>query len=212
MEAGPSKVNLKQGVSIITCTNRQSYLRNLFSNYARQRHAKKELVIIVNNDAIPLAPYQRLANKHSNIQIMRLPGHLTLGACLNYAVKKTKYSFIAKFDDDDYYATGYLTDSMRVMSQTGADIVGKRAHYMYLNGKKLLLLRYYNKADQYVSIVQGATLLAKRYVFSRVWFPDQNRGECVKFCSDCLTKGFKIYSGSPYNFLAIRRQNSRGHT
>ncbi|MNI73459.1 hypothetical protein D3C73_1294700 [compost metagenome] len=101
---------------------------------------------------------------------------------------------------------------MRIQLKTNADIVGKRAHYMYLGGKKLLLLRYPNKENQYVSLVQGATLLAKRHVFGQVKFPDLNRGECVKFCSAALSQGFSIYSASKSNFLAIRRRKSNNHT
>ncbi|MNV77394.1 hypothetical protein D3C71_1708080 [compost metagenome] len=83
---------------------------------------------------------------------------------------------------------------------------------MYLHGKDLLLLRYPNRSDQYVPLVQGATLLVKHHVFSKIGFPDLNRGECVKFCSESMAQGFKIYSGSPYNFLAIRRKNAQDHT
>jgi glycosyltransferase involved in cell wall biosynthesis len=97
------------GVSIITCTNRPNYLNNLLQNYNRQRYAQKELIIIINNNAIPLSPYQQLAKKHKNIKIYRKPEHQTLGSCLNYAVTKCKYHTIAKFDDDDYYAPHYLT-------------------------------------------------------------------------------------------------------
>lgn len=45
-----------KGVSIITCTNRQNYLNNLLQNFNRQRYAQKELIIIINNNAIPLSP------------------------------------------------------------------------------------------------------------------------------------------------------------
>lgn len=88
MEASPKSSTKMQGVSIITCTNRQSYLRNLIQNYTRQTLAKKELIIIVNNNKIPLAPYQSLAQKHRNVQVFRVDGHQSLGACLNFAVKK----------------------------------------------------------------------------------------------------------------------------
>lgn len=45
-----------------------------------------------------------MAKKLRNIHVYRAPQHHSLGACLNHAVKKAKYSYIAKFDDDDYYA------------------------------------------------------------------------------------------------------------
>jgi hypothetical protein len=87
---------------------------------------KQGVPIIVNNNKIPLAPYQNLAKKLRNIHIFRVPGPTSLGACLNYAVKKTKYNFIAKFDDDDYYAPYYLTDSLQAFQRTNADVIGKQ--------------------------------------------------------------------------------------
>ncbi|WP_189032196.1 glycosyltransferase [Paenibacillus albidus] len=212
MEAGPRNATIKQGVSIITCTNRHSYLMNLFNNYTRQNYPKKELVIIVNNDKISLAPYQRLAKKHKHVQVLRLPEHLSLGACLNYAVKKTKYSFIAKFDDDDYYAPYYLTDSLRALHKSKADIIGKRAHYMYLRGSRTLILRFPHDENRTVTKLPGATLFMKRDVFNKVQFPNQNVGEDDLFCIRSKRKGYKVYSAGKYNFVAIRRKNSSAHT
>ncbi len=212
MEASPRNQITREGVSIITCTNRQTYLNNLFHNYARQRHAKKELIIVINSDEIPLSLYQRLANKHRNVQVYRLSEKYSLGACLNYAVKKTKYNYIAKFDDDDYYAPYYLTDSMRAIKRTNADIIGKRAHYMYLRGAKTLILRFPNAENKYVSILPGATLVVKRNVFSNVRFPNLSIGEDDVFCLRSKKKGYKVYSAEKDNFVAIRRKNSSKHT
>ncbi|WP_410512836.1 glycosyltransferase [Paenibacillus sp. BR2-3] len=212
MNAEPSKSATLQGVSIITCTNRQSYLSNLFQNYSRQRYAKKELIIIVNNNKIPLLPYQNLAKKYKNIKIFRKPEHHSLGACLNYAVKKTQYSYIAKFDDDDYYAPYYLTDSLQTFKRTNADIIGKRAHYMYLRGSKTLILRFPQDENRFVTQLPGATLIIKRNVFNHVGFPNQSVGEDDLFCMRSKKKGYKVYSAGKHNFVAIRRKNSLKHT
>ncbi|HBS46966.1 MAG TPA: glycosyl transferase family 2 [Paenibacillus sp.] len=200
------------GVSIITCTNRQNYLNNLLQNYSRQRYAQKELIIIINNNAIPLSPYQHLAKKHKNIKIFRKPEHQTLGSCLNYAVTKCKYHTIAKFDDDDYYAPHYLTESIQTLNRTHADILGKRAHYMYLSGSKTLILRFEHDEHRIVTHLPGATLVFKRKVFDHVKFPDKNVGEDDLFCSRSRKKGYTVYSGSKNNFVAIRRKNSSKHT
>lgn len=202
----------KPGVSIITCTNRPNYLKNLFRNYIRQRHPKKELIIIVNSNKISLSAYQRLAKKLRNVHVFRLPEHYSLGACLNYAIRKTKYSYIAKFDDDDYYAPYYLTGNLQAFKRTNADIIGKRAHYMYLRGSRTLILRFEKDENRYVSILPGATLVIKRKVFKNVRFPNQNVGEDDMFCMRSMKKGYKIYSSHKYNFVAIRRKNSSNHT
>ena len=210
--AGSGTIRGKNAVSIIVCTKRRHCMDTLFHNYHRQNYRHKELIVILNNNHLNLNEYKKAAEKYKNVRIYHQPEHVSLGHCLNYGVAISKYGLIAKFDDDDYYAPDYLADSVQTMLRTNADIVGKRAHYMYLNGKKLLLLRYRHQANQYVPLVQGATLLVKRHVFDRVSFPNRNRGESVKFCATCLAKGFKIYSGNKHNFLAIRRRNSIDHT
>lgn len=202
---------MKSAVSVITCTERRQCMDTLFHNYNRQTYKNKELIVILNHRNLKFNEYLEAAMAYQDVKVYSLP-HLSLGKCLNFGVKFAKHPLIAKLDDDDYYAPHYLTDSVRTMLRTNADIVGKRAHYMQLHGKKHLLYRFSNMADRYVPLVQGATLLVKRHVFNRVHFPDQNQGECVKFCADSLAKGFKIYAGSPAYFLAIRRSNSKNHT
>jgi hypothetical protein len=202
----------KNAVSIITCTKRPDCMHRLFHNYSRQNYKNKELIVILNNKNMRINDYINAAKKYKNVRIYRMPSHVSLGRCLNFGVGLCKHSFIAKFDDDDYYSPHYLSNSMRAMKRKNADIVGKRAHYMYLNGKKLLLLRHISKEKKYVSRVQGATLLVKRHVFNRVAFANRSLGECVKFCSDSRAKGYKIYSGNKYNFIAFRRRNSKNHT
>lgn len=199
-------------VSILTCTKRADCINTLFDNYRRQNFNPKELIVIINNNDLKINDYITAAKKHKNVRVYKIPEHRSLGFCLNFGVQLAKYSYIAKFDDDDYYATNYLTDSMETLHKSKADIVGKRAHFMYLNDKKLLLVRYSHMENKYVTNLQGATLLIKRNVFQQISFPDRNRGECVKFCSDCAAHGFKIYAGNKYNFAAIRRKNSKDHT
>lgn len=187
MGTGHKKSIYPQGISIITCTNRRSSIKNLFNNFARQLHPKKELIIVVNNDKIPLEPYLNMARRYRNVYVYRLPGRFSLGACLNHAVKKAKYRYIAKFDDDDYYAPYYLTASLRVFRRTGADVIGKRAHYMYLRGSKTLILRFPQDENRPVTEIPGATLVFKRQVLSRVQFPNQSGGKTIFFA--CAAKG-----------------------
>ncbi|MNI44700.1 Glycosyl transferase family 2 [compost metagenome] len=212
MGAGAAKASAKQGVSIITCTNRHSYLRNLFHNYTRQQFEAKELIVIVNSDRIPLKPYIERAKQYPGVRIFRLPGSATLGACLNYAVRKAKYSYIAKFDDDDYYAPDYLKDSLQALRRANADVIGKRAHYMYLRGSGKLILRFAKDEHKAVSRLPGATLFIRRRVLQKVQFPDRNVGEDDLFCIRSKKMGYRVYSAGRYNFVAIRRKNSSGHT
>lgn len=201
-----------KGVSVITCTKRPGYIFNLLDNYHRQKWPKKELVIILHNDKINIAKYKKYTNRYDNVSVYQLPEKLSLGKCLNFGVKQTKYRYVAKFDDDDFYAPAYLDDSMRVFRKTKAHIIGKRAHFIWLKASKTLLLRSPHVENKFVSYLPGATLVFKKKVFSKVRFPDRTVGEDTKFCKVSKSQGFKVYSSGKYNFVAVRRKNSSGHT
>ncbi|WP_227793512.1 glycosyltransferase [Paenibacillus guangzhouensis] len=124
-----------QGVSIITSTNRPHFFYNILKNYNNQRYPVKELIIILNKENVELAKYQKIAQKYKNVSVYKIPEKESLGRCLNFAVSKTKYPFITKFDDDDFYSPYYLSGQMKVLHQSNANIVGKR-HILRISKQK----------------------------------------------------------------------------
>lgn len=139
-EYGKKERSSHYGVSIIVCTKRHYCMDNLIENFISQRYKHKELIIILNHKELKMKDYIKAAEPYKNIRIYRQPEHVSLGNCLNYGVNMAKYPYIAKFDDDDYYAPDYLKDSMHTLRKTKADIVGKRAHYVYLSSKNLCFI------------------------------------------------------------------------
>lgn len=199
------------GISVVTCTNKPSFLGTMFENYKRQRWGNKEWIIVVNSDRADLSRYKQMAAKLKQVRVYRLSARFTLGACLNFASALAKHSYIAKLDDDEYYAPNYLLDMMRVFQKSGADVVGKRAYFIHLSGKRMLIQRFYAQ-NQFVSILAGGTLVYKKKVWRRVKFSNRSLGEDVRFCKDCRRKGFKLYAGDRYNFCALRRKRPNSHT
>jgi cellulose synthase/poly-beta-1,6-N-acetylglucosamine synthase-like glycosyltransferase len=199
-------------VSIITCTNRPNFINNIFQNYRRQVGIEKELIIVLNNDHMNIDQYRERAKKHRNVFIYQLPEKTSLGRCLNFAIGKSKHPFVAKFDDDDYYAPNYLVNSLKTLHHVKADVVGKGSYFMYLEGKKLLMLRRPKQENKFVKYIGGATIVAKRKVFNKVRFSNRTLSEDMKFLQDCRAKGFKIFSTDKYNYTAVRRKNPNTHT
>ncbi|WP_424767720.1 glycosyltransferase [Paenibacillus sp. sgz302251] len=199
------------GISVVTCTSKPSFLRVMLNNYERQRWGNKEWIVVVNNDKADLSRYQQLAARLKHVRVYRLPSRYTLGSCLNFASALAKHSYIAKMDDDEYYAPNYLTDMMRAFRKSGADVVGKRAYFIHLSGKSLLIQRFFTQ-NRFVSILAGGTLVYKKSVWKRVKFSNHSLGEDVTFCRACRRKGYKLYAGNFYNFCALRRKQSNSHT
>lgn len=209
-----SKVNKKGPgyVSVVTCTNRLNYIDNVFSNFKRQRHKRKQLIIILNNNLMDIQKWQSRANEFNNIKIFQLDESITLGECLNFAVTKSDYEYIAKFDDDDYYGAKYLSDSLRYFKHAEAGIIGKSASFVYFEENHTLAVRNPTREHCYVNHLDGPTMIIKREVFNYVKFRDITQGEDKNYCIDCINQGIKLYSINKYHHVYMRHADVREHT
>lgn len=200
------------GISIITCTNNHRFIDNLFRNYNNQIYPSKELIVILNKDTLNIVQYRNRARLLKNVSIYQLPEKTSLGHCLNFAIRRAKYNCIAKFDHDDYYAPYYVKRAMKDLNRKDVDVVGKRTHYLYLEGKKTLYVRFPNQENRYVRNVAGGTIMFKKKVFNHVKFANLSLGEDVQFLKQCRARGFRIYSSNKSNYVYIRRRNQNTHT
>ena len=211
MKVNSMVVNQKNGVSVITCTNKKQFISNIFENYSRQLWRKKELIIVLNSDSLDLAEWQAIAKTYNDVTVFQLPEETTLGACLNFGVKKSSYPFIAKFDDDDFYSRFYLQSSMKAFARSGAHIVGRRSYFTYFEDEKSLTVRFPKRENSFQKYVAGGTIMFKKEVFKRVQFPYISVGEDFTFLDQCRAKGYRIYATNRYNYVYIRR-NDNSHT
>lgn len=204
--------SVEEGVSVITCTNRPNSLDNIINNYISQNHKLKELIIIINNDIIDLDLWMERVKEYNDIRLYKLSDKFSLGKCLNYAVDKSNYPYISKFDDDDFYGPNYLVDSVNAFKYTEAGVVGKNTVYSYLEGPQLLALRYPNQENRYCEYVAGSTLTVKKEIFNYIKFKELSRGEDTKFLMDCIKFGVKIYATDRFNHVVIRRHDISTHS
>src|SRR5688572_13166448 len=76
----------KQGFSVITVTNNELFIDNIFENYDRQILENKELIIILNKNRLNVEKYKSKAKTYSNVKIHSIDERMSLGYCLNFAV------------------------------------------------------------------------------------------------------------------------------
>ncbi|MFC5650043.1 glycosyltransferase [Paenibacillus solisilvae] len=202
------------GVTIVTSTIRPEYTDEIFHNYARQKWSAKELILIINNNNISMDLFKEKAQQFDHVRIYRVDQSKNLGACLNFAVARANFNYIAKFDDDDYYSPDYIHEAMLLFTSSNADVIGKRSCYFYFPHRSVLLLRKTSvKPYGQCSRIAGATIMFHKRVFQKVSFnPRVVQGSDALFIQACLRKGYSIYNTSPYNFVAFRRPNRNSHT
>jgi glycosyltransferase involved in cell wall biosynthesis len=197
-------------VSIITCTIRQEFIDNVFSNYTQQVWKEKELIIVLNKDELDLKNWKKKAREVPNVRVFQLHEKATLGDCLNFGIEKANYDFIAKFDDDDYYGPYYLTNSMKEFSNSNISIIGKSSYYVYFKNRRALML-VQNKENSFEETVAGATFIFRKEVYKNVQFEKRSRAEDYFFIEQCKEFGYKIFATTKNDFAVIRH-NSNNHT
>lgn len=125
----------------------------------------------------------------NDFKVLALGKELTLGDCLNKAVAAATRDFITKMDDDDLYGENYLADQVAALRFSGATIVGKQAHYMYLADSNATLLRFAEREHRFTNMVMGPTMLGYAETFKSTPFESRSRGEDTLFLKDVLANG-----------------------
>lgn len=209
------RICYRQGVdlliSVVTSTFRSHMLERVIENFTRQNLQEKELILILNKDSI-----QFENPSTANIRVFRLDEAKTLGECLNFGASLAKYNIIAKMDDDDYYSPQYLTNSLRDLQETKADVVGKAAFFVYFKHKKLLSVYRPRMNHLFIKnkklLLSGGTLVFKKEILQNAPFPHLNNGEDILFQQNCLSQQLSIYSGGQQDYVLIRHGIEHQHS
>jgi glycosyltransferase involved in cell wall biosynthesis len=202
-------------VTIVTSTQRDEYMLNLYQIIKGQTYENFEVVIVLNKNTMDKKRWEKqFEDLKQDVKILQIEESVSLGHCLNHAIESSSGEIIAKFDDDDYYAPNYLQDMILSMDYSNADIVGKSAHYVYLEEKQLLIVKTNGSGvESYSDFLSGATLVFTRHLYNSLGgFADRSRGEDSDLLRRAKEGGFKIYSNDLYNFCLFRRKNKDGHT
>ncbi|KGP91104.1 hypothetical protein N780_17785 [Pontibacillus chungwhensis BH030062] len=200
-------------ITVITSTIREDMFDNLLANFLRQNVSPKELILILNSDSLDIDIYREKVKSYKSIHVEQRPSSTTLGECLNVASSKASYETIAKFDDDDYYGTDYLKQSLMDMEHHHAGVVGKSTYYIYFEENGWLTLFQNGKENARIQTTKtplaGGTLVFKKGISS---FPHLNKGEDIGFQKACIQRGIPLYSGSAEGYVLKRYGLGHGHS
>lgn len=193
-------------VSVIVSSIRPAQLENILATAASFVGVEVELILSTHGFSPDPAVLEQLAEKYGVQTLIHLmqPTTMTLGACLNECVKLASGTYITKMDDDDFYGPFYLLDLVHALMFSGADIVGKQAHYMHLAGRDATIIRFAEKEHRFTNAVMGPTITARREVFLEVPFGDLSKGEDTAFLQAASECGKSIYSTDRFNYCQYR--------
>lgn len=198
-------------VTAMVSTNRPHQLRHVLDQLAGQQDVAMEVRILTHgfhpDDGI--TGYAR--ERGLDVEWMTADADLTLGECYNRLIACSSSDALAKIDDDDLYGPHYLFDQLKALEYAGADVVGKGAHYVHLDGANALCLRFPDKELTFSHFVAGPTIMAWGDVMRDVPFSARTYGEDSEFLREVSTRGGSIFSSDRYGYVQQRSDPSH-HT
>ena len=203
-----------RSVSAIVPTNRTHELDNVFANLALQRHTDLELVLVLHGLDVDEGELRKRAADAgvSTLEIVSAPPSYTLGACLNAGIDRASGDYLAKMDDDNHYGAHYLTDLLHGFETSGAGIVGKWAHYVWLQSTGAVVLRYPDAEHSYQRRIQGGSMLFDGDLLRALRFADLPRAVDSDILDRAIADGVKVWSGDRFNYVSIRGVDRQAHT
>lgn len=196
---------ISASVSAVVSTNRPQHLEKIISTHACQTHADRELVLVAHGFTVPPDFARRAVDAGiESLQILEADSSESLGECLNRGISAAGGDVVAKMDDDDIYGAHYLSDQLAALRYSGADLVGKQAHYLYLTSRDIVMCRFPEREHRYTDMVMGPTLMGPKDLFTEHWFADRTQGEDTELQQRIITAGARIYSADRFNFVQIR--------
>ncbi|OAB86242.1 glycosyltransferase [Janibacter melonis] len=199
-------------VTALVSTNRPQQLEHVIVQVAKQRDVTVQLALLTHGfdgeDRV-----RALAAEHGidDLVVLRADASVPLGSCLNRLVDAADGEVVAKMDDDDLYGEHYLFDSLQALEYSGADVVGKHAHQMYLEGQEVHVVRFPEHEHRFTHFVVGPTIVAARSVVAEHRFPDLGVGEDSELLRRVIAGGGRIYSADRFGFVQMRR-GAKDHT
>ena len=202
----------RPSVSALVPTIRPQQLDNVFSSLAGQHGVDPQLVLLTHGFRLPAERLAELSEKYGlqNVVLLDASREVSLGECLNRCAAAASGQVLTKMDDDDHYGPHYLSDQLHALSYSGADIVGKQAHYMHLETSNAAILRFAAREHRFTDFVMGPTIVANRDVFTDHPFPHVAVGEDTGFLRAAHSAGRVIYSADRFNYFQVR--TGAGHT
>jgi hypothetical protein len=201
-------------LTVMVPTKRRHQIPHIFANLGRQTYEPMNVVLVLHGVNVDVGYLRETASEYgiTRYEVLQVDESVLLGEVFNRGFSAADGDFIGKMDDDDFYGPHYAEDLMAAFQYADAEIVGKWAHYAYLEGSDITVLRYPQGEHTYQPSVAISTLIVKSAVFAETHFPPMPAGSGSVFLRNARARGARVYSADRFNYLYLRSGDGQKHT
>ncbi len=199
-------------VSAVLVTHRPDHLEHAFSQLARLRYPRLQVVIGAHGDRVDGARVWDLAQGLPfPTTVIAIAGDRTLGEALQACSDRAEGALLTKVDDDDYYGPEHIWDLVLARQYSGAEVVGKTLDWIHLQASDVTVFRPTYGAEKYATFVAGGTILISRADLAAVggWRPVPKSVDRA-LLDRVLADGGLVYRSHGLGYVYVRRGS--GHT
>jgi glycosyltransferase involved in cell wall biosynthesis len=176
---------------IMATSNRPAFVRQSIDYFRRQNYPNRELIIL---DDTTVEDLSAMIAGDDRIRYIRLHAGLSIGAKRNRGCELARGTFLAQWDDDDYYAPKRLTAQVEPLLSGTAQISALTAGVIFdLPRWQFWRVTPDLHARMFVGDVHGGTLVFHRSLFDRgIRYPDRSIAEDAWFLWHAMQQGAQI--------------------
>lgn len=186
-------------ISVLLATRRPDRLPTVLDDLAAQAHDDLEVVLLPHGD-LPVPDRLPLTPSH----VRRVPASRPLGAVLDAGVDLVTGVHVAKVDDDDRYGPHHLGDLVGALQVSGADIVGRRCHGVYLEGPDRTVRPGPGGEERYENHLPGGSLLLPTPVLHRHRWRHVPNAVDTELLRSVHLAGGSAYTSHRYGYIRVR--------
>ncbi|GAA4060416.1 glycosyltransferase [Nonomuraea soli] len=207
----------RPSISIVMSTMRPWLVTSALEQMAAQRHVEAEIVLGLHG--VPFESVRQAVERCPlPVSWIEADQETPFGEVLNQAVARAAGTYVAKWDDDDWYGAEHLADLLRAMDANGADVVGTTGEFFYLEPLDVTVrrTRFASGADYPSEVwsdhVAGGTIcLAAERLREIGGFPALPRAVDKQFLAAATGAGARIYRTHGLGYM-LRRASGTRHT
>lgn len=191
-------------ITALLATRRPARLPQVLSDLERQHHDDVEVVVLLHTDeAVP----DRLLDRRCVRVVERVPPQRPLGAVLDHGLAHARGHAIAKVDDDDRYGPDHLGDLLLSLQVSGAEVVGRRVHGVFLEDGAVTLHPPPGGEERFEDHLPGATMLVRGAVLRTLRWRHVATGVDTELVRAVHLAGGSAYTAHRYGFVRGRHHD-----
>jgi len=200
-------------VSVLLASRRPGDLHGAIEMVAAQRGCDVELLVGLHGSRWEPSVESELESRWGSwLTTERFDEATDFGTVLRTLESRATGEYVAKWDDDDLYGADHLLDLVLAKQYSGAELVGKAAEFVYLEGLDKTIRRLVIGAERFSTTLAGGALLLERdHLRLLGGWPAGTRRVDGLLIDAVLAAGGSCYRSHGFQFI-LRRRPEGAHT